>query len=365
MLQAWERAIPRTAVDTNRVDITAETRSRHLPAEMIPVMGRVGGALNEAFARLDVAKPEPEMGNFANMVRDHCAEIVGITPPIFGAGPTDQTAYAANLKRNQALLQLSLYADSGRDYWCDVTYNAVIQTARHSQGRIPSPYSPNDEVDTIDDIEDLLKGGYHFEGSDEMPMSWSERRQNINEVIKNSAGDPQLRHNLGLDKPSNIGAFQELMMAIPNWTLPDEDAYDKVMDCILQLLQGQATQQPSQLTPGQTISVPSIPADEFDDHAFFAQAISDWLQTEQAREIRVSNPSGFNNVCAFWKAHKGLSMPPPPPVGGPIPSVGAKPNGLPAPPGGPPKQLMPPPGGAAQATPGQPPPGSPPALPTQ
>ncbi len=351
--QTWERAIPQVFIDTRRIDTAFQSKYRQLPASYIPVTGPVGGNINDAIGTVPVAKPEPEMDQYGVRQREHGAEIIGITPQIYGGGAAEQTAYATNLKRNQALLQLSMAADAGREYWADATYNAVMLMAKHSNGRIPSPYAPQTEFDEIDEIEELLEGGWHFEASDQMPMSWPEQRENINEFLKNNSGNPALMTQTGFTEPSNIPKFQDTVMAIPGWKVQNEDQLAKVHRMIRLLLQGQPQQIPSQTVPGQTVDIPSVPIDEWDDPGFVAMTLASWLDTEQADAYRTSNANGFKNVVASWKAYKGLTMPPPPPPGAPGP--GGPPPGPPGPAGGPPPgapgpapgHLMPPHGGQA------------------
>lgn len=349
--QTWERAIPQMGFDTRRVDMVFQSKYKQLPASLIPMTGSIGGKLDDAFTKLPVATPEPEMEKYAVEQREHGAEIIGITPPIFGGGAKEQTAYATNLKRNQAMLQLSVPADAGREYWCGATYNAVMLTAKFSKGKIPSPHAPTTETDEIEDIEELLQGGWHFEAADSFPMSWAEQREALNELLKNSVGDPDFRQKLGFGLPNNLDKLQDTIIAIPGWDIENQDAYNKVHEEIRQLLKAAPTKQPSQAVPGQTVDIPSIPIDDFtDDHAFVAQCIKDWAQTETAIEARATNPDGYSNVVAFGKAHAGLAMNEQKQQAMQDAAATAKP-GSPPPgePPGEPKKLMPPPGGEAQA----------------
>src|SRR6185295_5839137 len=78
----------------------------------------------------DYLPAQDETNDYANIYRQTYERaiprvFIDITPQIYGGGGVEQTAYATNLKRNQAMLQLSMYADAGRSYWCDATFNAV------------------------------------------------------------------------------------------------------------------------------------------------------------------------------------------------------------------------------------------------
>lgn len=351
--QTYERQIPQLGFDTGRVDMTFQAKYRQLPASLIPMKGTAGGKLDDAFTRIPVATPEPEMEKYAVQQREHSAEIIGITKAIFGGGAPNQTAYGTNLNRNQAMLQLSTQGDAGRTYWCKTTFNAVMLTAKHSNGTIPSPHAPSTETVTIEGIKELLHGGFHFEGADAMPMSWPEQREQMNETLKNNAGNPMMLERMGWFLPANIREVQDKLIGMPNWKVQNEDALAKVDRCIVQLLKASPLQKPSQQVPGQTIDIPSIPVDDWDDHSFVAMAMVDWLNSEKGEEQRNSNPGGFANCVAFWKSHAGLALPPPMPPGG-APGPGGEPTGGGKPAPGGPGHLQPPPGGQqAQAVPVQ------------
>ncbi len=360
--QTWVRAVPQMAIDTQRIDTSYQHKYRNLPASFIPMQSKAGGNMSDAFANIPVSKPEPQMEQYSEHQREHAAEIIGITPQIYGGGGVEQTAYATNLKRNQAMLQLSMYADAARSYWCMVTYNAVMQTAKHSKGRIPSPHAPMTESVEIEDIEELLQGGFHFEAADSVPMSWPERREQMNEIYKNANGNPEVLGPLGFMKPSNIETVADEMMGMPDWELPYEDAYQKLIATVQELLKSPPTDTISEMT-GMPLQIPTVPVDEWDDHGWMANAMGEWLDTEEAREARISNPGGFANCVAWWKSQKGLSVPPPMPMGAPGAGPGGPPPppgpGVPPPPGGGVQHLMPPSGGQQAQAGGQPPPGPP------
>ncbi len=358
-MQTWERAIPQVLIDTRRIDTTYQAKYRQLPGTFIPINSGVNGNVNDAIGHVPVATPEPAMEQYAEGQRVHGAEIIGVTPQIYGGGAAEQTAYATNLKRNQAMLQLSTYADAGRQYWCDSTFNAVMLMAKYSEGRIPKPRQAQAQAmggtpdfDQIEDIQDLLNGGWHFEGMDAQAMSAPEQREQLNEFMKNNQGNPILLDKFGFSRPSNIPLLQDKMIGIPGWEVQNSIALEKIGRCIRELLQGQPTQQQSQQLPlpgqpPQMIDIPSIPVDEWDDHAFFADTLAEWLNTERAEEQRESNPNGFKNVTAFWRSHKGLAMGPPPPPPGVGPPGPGGPPGPPSPANGrPPLPKLPPPNAA-------------------
>ncbi len=337
--QTLERMIPMTAIDANIIDIDAYAKFRHLPAEFVPVK-RGQGSLGDCMANIPTAKPDIFLAEYPPRIREHAAEIIGITPQIYGGGGTENTAYATNLKRNQAMLQLSMAMDAGREYWARVGQNAVMQIARYSGGRIPSQHDPSGEYIEIDNIEDLLQGGWHFETSDAMPMAWSERRAQMMDLLEKFGGNPQLFQIFNFMDPENIEVFQDEIMGMPDWKVQNQDAIEKLHEEIRELLQGEPVQQEGPPnpdgSPGQPVEIPSIPVDDFEDnHQFVADAVKAWSQTADARLVRRDNPKGYSNVIAFGKAHAGLAQQAMiPPTGPPAPGGSPPPEG---PAGGPPQ----------------------------
>lgn len=303
--ETLERQIPQTFVDVDTIDLKA--RNKHqLPASYIPVRRKSGQKLEDGIGRVAVAKTEPEMTEYPVMLREHAAEGVGITPPIFGgSGASGQTAYETSVKKNQALVVLSPSLSALRKLIAGALQNGVMQMALHSGGKVPSPYAPRTESEDIDGLEELTEGGWHAEPQDEMPQGSSERRADLRDLMKNN---PQALPALGFMEIDNIPIIQDTLVGLPDWKIPNSDALAKVYRCVLQLLQSKPIEQPSQQVPGQVIKIPSIPVDEWDDHDFFASALVAWLSTEQAEQQRQQNIDGFDNVTAFWKCHKGLAI---------------------------------------------------------
>lgn len=339
--ETLERQIPQTFIDVDQIDINA--RKKHqLPASFIPVRRKAGQRLEDGIGRVAVAKTEPEMTQYPALLREHAAEGVGITQALFGGvGRSGQTAYETSVMKNQGMVVLSPPLNALRKLIAGAEQNGVMQMALHSGGKIPSPYAPRTESEDIDGIEDLAEGGWHAEPQNEMPQGSSERRADLRDLMKNN---PQALPALGFLEIDNIPIIQDTLVGLPDWKVPNSDALAKVNRCILQLLQGKPIEKPSQRVPGQTIKIPTVPVDEWDDHEFFANALVAWLSTEDAAQQRQTNPGGFDNVTAFWKAHKGLAIQnagPLPPPGGGAPSPGRTPSG--------PANLPPPAGNSAPA----------------
>lgn len=338
MAETLERQIPQTGIDVDVIDLNA--RKKHqLPGSYIPMRRKGGGSLRDSVVSMAVAKAEPEMAEYPTAIREHAAEGVNITRSLFGAGEREQTAYATNLKRNQAMVGLSPQLNALRKLIAGAEQNGVMQMALHSGGKIPSPHAPRTETEDIDGLEELAEGGWHAEADDNYPQNHAERRVNLLELMEKN---PTALIPLGFGEIDNIPTIQDTIVGISGWKVPNSDDLNKVNNEIRQLLKAAPIQKIGM--SGQPLMIPSIPVAEFEDnHQFCADAIRRWAQTEDAWQEREKNPMGYANVIAWGKAHAGLALPPP----GMEPQPGAPgPSGAPA---GPqdvgPKKLMPPPGG--------------------
>lgn len=305
--ETLERMVPQILLDVDKFDLQA--RQKHqLPASHIPVRMRVGRSIGDGVQNMPVAKFEPELVGYPAQVREHSAETVGITREIYGAGERQQTAYATNLKRNQAMLQLSPQIEALRDLAAGATENGVKQMARYSGGRIPSRFNPQGEAKQLD-LDELLDGGWHIEAEDAAPMAWSERRVTMMELLDKGT---DIMNLLGFMSHDNVRLLQDNLVGISGWKLPNSDAYDKVRETIIRLLRGRPTPQTDPMT-GQTILIPSEPVDEFEDnHQFAAEVVQAWSQEEDVRRepggIRSMNKEGYANVIAWGKSHAGLAI---------------------------------------------------------
>jgi hypothetical protein len=305
--ETLERMIPQTFIDVDKIDLQARKKNQ-LPASHIPVRMTVGRSIGDSITNVPVAKFEPELVGYPQQVREHTAETVGITREIYGAGEKQQTAYATNLKRNQAMLQLSPQIEALRDLAAGATENGIKQMARYSGGRIPSRFNPMGEAEHLD-LEELIDGGWHIEAEDAAPMSWSEIRVTLMELLEKG---PDVMQLLGFFDHENVRPLRENLVGIKGWKLPRGDAYDKVRETIIRLLRGRPTPQLDQAS-GETILIPSEPVDDFeDDPQFAADVVRAWSQEEEVRRnpggIRKENPEGYANVVAWGKAHAGLAM---------------------------------------------------------
>lgn len=320
-VEMWERAIPFTFGDPRVIDFRKFRDHAGLPGEMIPIVPGTGGQLRQAVYTPDAAKPDPQMMAFGDSMKEMAREVVGVLRPIFGADSGNQTATEAEQKRTQALMQLNTTWNEMRDFWAQVYMNGVLQLAKWGAVGIAINGSVLTDEE-IQDMKELLDGGWHFEAEESMPMTWNQQRALFWSMLQMP---PQAWSMLGLDHPMNASYIQS-NLGLVGWKTPYLDARDKALDVIRQLLLGAPVMQP---TPMGNQLVPSIPVDEFeDDHQFCVAVVKEWAQSEDGRRAKDANPNGYGNVIAWGRAHQMLV---PPPMPGPEGSGGPQGTGGPPP----------------------------------
>lgn len=314
--QMWERSLPVTAFDVSKIDLN-EWKRFGFPSELLPVTP--GTVLDNIMKPLQMAKPDPQMGEWIDNVREHAAEIIGMQRAMFGASLPNETAHQAELNKNMAMAQVNPVWSEMSECHAQATQNAILQFAEHSQGKMPDPINP-DSAMMIEDYEELLQGGWHCEAAPDMPMTWAERRAWLMDMMKSTP--TQILSLFGFDDEENIEQLQEIV-GVPDWKVKNQNARDKVYWNIRQLLQGQAMPQMD------GTFMPSIPADQWeDDHQFVVMVVRDWSQGPTGRYNKQKNPDGYANVIAWGTQHMKMALPPPgmeplqPTGGGPPPPPG-------------------------------------------
>lgn len=379
MAQALERSIPATVYDPQVFDIAVLKSHAGLPAEFIPAKLGRGQDINSSMWNTPVSKPDPGLTAWPDALKAVGGEIVGVTPPIFGATESnDETAHGLQIKTNQALMQLSVPWNNQRGGWAQAFENGVVQFAKYGNGKFWSKRGTSalpPQMVEIEGLDEVLKGGWHLEPEEAMPMTWGQRRDVWWDL---TAKSPETQQMLGVQDPENLAVAAEIL-GMPDWKVPNLDAL-RYIHAQIDLL---ASQSPTPGPPGPDGSPgppqSSVPPDDFLDPTFVVKVVAEWLVSSKGRQLQKSNPDGYENVKAYWQAYNGKANtpPPPPPIKATVnysvkaeteppettdavmQQAGLTPPGFqppPPPPPGPP----PPGGGGSPAPPG--PPGPPPGL---
>lgn len=315
LVESAERSIPFTLYDPRILDHEMLKKHRATPLEMVPTLPGFGSDLRSAMFTPQTAEVQPEVARVMEGVKAGGRELIGVLPAMFGGDDgRDQTAREAEMKRNQALMQLNTTWNYIRNGIAAACENAAVQYAKHSGGKVfvhRGASLPPEEIE-FEGLDELALGGWHYEAEEAMPMTWGQRSDKFWGLLEKPPEVWQLTGLIdqeGTPEPENILTLQEII-GMPDWKVPKLDDLYKVQETIRRL----STQDPILGPMGELM--PSIPADEFeDDHMFCAKVIQKWAQTQKARDLRDSDPGKYGNVIAWGKQHFIMAQPPPMPVG--------------------------------------------------
>lgn len=319
LIQLMETSIPFTIYDPNVLDKN-KIRKGFQPNEFVPALPGMGSSLGNSFYKGPVSDVKPEIIQFMKEVAGTLREIIGLLPPVWGAeGVPNETAEASRRRLNQALMVLATTWNEMRGGWAKAYRNGVRQLARYSLGRLVSSQGDPESVTVreIQDIQELLQGGFDFECDQAIPMNWTQLRDFVSSLNEN----PVLAQSMGANDPDNIAKINE-GIGIPGWKIPGMDTRDAVHDLIGRLLKEAPIQQPAPppmlgMPPAPPPPpMPSIPLD-FKltwQPAIVVPIIRNWLMSEEGRSAE--GTPGYDNVVAAGMAALDAMAPPPMPPGG-------------------------------------------------
>ncbi len=342
--QTAQKGIPINLYDPNVISPDAMRKMRSTPADFLPAIPDVSGRLGNAIWTSTPAQLHPATMQMMEIAQNAGADIVAITGPLTGSDTGDQTLGQTEIRRNQALLPHNTVWNNLRHCWARAQTNGVCQFATHTDGTIHFRRlgaMPSTSI-VIDNIEELLEGGWHVEIDEAIPLTWGQRRAQVFQLMERG---PEVMGALQMFRPQNLQTIYKIL-GNEDFEIPEIQLREKVMEDIREL----TLQAPGQGPMGELM--PSIPPDDFEmDHAFWVQTAKEWFNGEEGRKLKKNNLPGYMNVLARAKAElqivNMLAQPPMPPDGGPMG-------------GGPPGALQPPqasgigPAPPPQSTPGAP-----------
>ena len=314
IIEQAERSNPFVIADPEILNPDMLREFANVPGEFKFAKPGSVGSLDKGFFRVPSAELDPMLINFIDKYVGWCREITGIVPAVFGAaqqGP-EQTAREAEIRRNQALMKLSMPWNQVRNFWAQTYENGIYQAAKYSGGQMFSRSSQGNVENTeIDGIWDLARGGFYMRCEESMPETIAQRRDWVFNVLHMP---PQVQAGLGLKDPNNICKIQEAI-GVSDWSTPGYQEIMRLQDIIAQLksaspLPGMPDPMTGQPGPPQ----PSIPFDSFlFDPQLALQTVKEYLLGDDAKTLGMENPAGLANVTAF--AHS-IQLPPaaPPPA---------------------------------------------------
>jgi hypothetical protein len=317
MLETVLRGIPQTLVDNTLIDRTAMATKDAVPGELILTALPTDGNMANKVVQLPVARLGDQVVPLFKQCSDLIDDLEGVRPEISGGGPPTTTFREFQQRKNQALQQLAPQANEMR--WCaaDLAVLLVKLRAKYGTGQVKAPKRNGSygKMETeIADIQQLRCDGWHCEADDNFPMSMADRRDAVFSMLKEFP--PEIQQALSIADPTNIEQIFQLLQ-VPGFESKMKDQVEKTQGDIKRLLQEAPVTPPPPpnappgAPPPPPPPQPSIPPDPWDNHIIAVGVLGGWLINQSA--VAVTNPQGFANVAARWKAQQLLAAPPPPP----------------------------------------------------
>jgi len=354
-----QRNLPLTLINNEMIDPAALQGRAGIPGEFIPVRPMSGQKMSEALYNVQMAKIEPQLATWIQGLVATGREITGVLPAIFGAESSSNTAREAELRRNQALMQLSLSWNGMRNAWRGIYMCALKLMQKNGAWALKNFGLTEQEVRLMDTLltpEGNL-AGFYLDIEEAIPATWGQVRDAVNFVLQ---GGPEMWQLTGAGDPANMSKVHTAL-GISGWRVPGNDARTFVMEEIT----GMLAEQPF---PGPMGPVPSRPVDTLlfvVDPGLALQVVKEWLVSDDGRNQREINPGGYMNIMALGLAINqqvmmqqqaaAMAAGGMPPEGGEAgagpaaPPAGAMPEG--GGPAGNPLLAAPPPGGVPPAGP--------------
>lgn len=356
-----QRNIPITLIDPDILDLDALENRPGVPGEFIPIQEGNGGRLSDGIYSVTMAKIEPEVARWVEGLVAMGQELTGVLPAIFGGDAGSQTAREAELKRNQALMQLGLVWNGMRQAWRGIYTNAFRLIQRHGAYALRNFGLTEQDLHEVDSIfsPDGQLAGIAIEIEESIPATWGQIRDAISFILQ---GGPPMWQLMGLQEPTNASKVKDAM-GLAGWAVPGNGAREYLMDEIRGLAQEQPAPGPQGLMASRQIDTFLVPPD-------MAIAIMrEWLMSDEGRNLREINPAGYANVMAaavaiqMAQAQAMAAQAPPPGPPGPGDKGDEKGGASGAGPGAPPSPGPPGPQGLPPGIGGPPPAGGPPLPP--
>jgi len=300
------RGIAQTIVDQMLLDRNTVAKKEALPNEMIFTMTPMGTDITKMIAQIPPAQVSNQLVPLFQLFRAFQQDITGIRPELSGGGQATQTYREAKQRKDQALNQLSPQSLEQGEFWEAVAENSTRQRARFGTGQIKQQERTAFGFQTtVVDLASLAEDGYHAEADDGIPMSFTDQADKLYSLLHEAK--PEVQQALSLLDPINLDVNLELLQ-LPNHHSTYENQKAKTINDIQELLKGEPI-------PGADgAPQPSIPVDQYDDHAFVADFMRQWLVSPGGQEKKLASPLGFENVLMAQQAHMQMAAPPPPTV---------------------------------------------------
>jgi hypothetical protein len=298
-----EHGITETFVDSGVLDFDKYKMERAQPGMKYPVKPLPGKNLGESFYQDKAATLSEEVGVFDESIDSAAQFVLGSFPSIYGGNQKEgsKTLGEYSQSRAQALQRLGIVWKKVAVFFCEISKKAVPSLAKalkdneYDEKLVESQGSSFINV-WIKHTELTGKvGEVTSEASEQLPVTWSQRRELILQLMNMAAQSPQIAGVLG--HPQNTPVIRDAL-GMDDIYIPGEDDRDKQYAEFVILLEGEATMgQDGQM-------IPSLPTNPFDDNQVEFATCRSFVCSPTGMAYKQLNPKGFDNIVAHMNQHQ-------------------------------------------------------------
>ena len=335
--------IPRTWVDSERVDANALNDTKSKPKQYFKIKRAPGGTIQDNF----FSEPPIDLGSWVMvylqwLVGDLTQLLSGAYPAMSGGdtGANDTMGGIAT-QRDQALGRIGLAWRNVKEGYAQIIRQAVQCAAKFRKGAMTGQIkSKSGAYQTLRINADDLKGNVLcFPDTDEnFPETHAMKKAAVQQIFQAAATNPMFAAILSI--PQNQRVARDYV-ALPEFTIPGSDAGEKQMGQIMLLLDSepmpnpavmQAQQQIGQTAAAAAMSGIPIPPEagqaaqqmlaqippeisnpqfidvDVDDQPAMITAIKSWANSQEGVRAKTEKPNGYKNVILLMKEREAVAQ---------------------------------------------------------
>ena len=224
--------------------------------------------------------------------------LTGAFPAIFGGSMQDvTTATGYGMARQQALGRLSLFWRQIKQFHAELMLAAVnvFRLNRTQDVEQVLFHRSGDFASRFIHLGDLKGNVTVHAEADAFPVSWTDVRQNVLQLMQSS--DPYIQQLLA--HPLNAEQVKNYIGA-PGLVLPEGDNRSKQFRELDLLLRSEPV-----FDPALGVWLPAVPTDPLvDEHGVHLQTLREWAVSDDGIEAKHSNPAGYANAMAHLLQHQ-------------------------------------------------------------
>jgi hypothetical protein len=309
-LQTVEHGIGQTFADPNVLNFKKYTETEVAPGSIYPAKPAPGKTLQDGFFELKTANLSPEVLPFFQKIQELGQLVSGALPSLFGGQLEGaRTASEYSMSRAQALQRQQNKWKIFTAWWKEIFSKVIPMFIKEMQ---------DDERDVqVSEVGEFFNvfirkaetegklGKIELEANENLPLTWSQQKDVIMDLLQNSQ-NPRIIN--ALTDPRNIKNLQKAI-GIIDFDIPGEEDREKQLEEIQQLAIGAPS--PSMNEMGMEDLVASVPIEPtVDDHEVHASTCRKFLVSEAGRQLKTTNPDGYQNILLHMQEHMQLIAPP-------------------------------------------------------